>query len=97
MFLSEVSADAITALTPAQLQQVLDLAEVGFGRRTAAQLVGIHVRQIPVPLFAVARRRGRFFREASRDASRDRPHPHPDQWPPGETNPRGVIYSHEIP
>ena len=41
------SADAITTLTPAQLQQVLDLAEVGFGRRTAAQLVAIHIRQIP--------------------------------------------------
>ena len=93
MFLSEVASAAITALTPAQLQQVLELAEVGFGRRTAAQLVGVHVRQIPVPPFAVARRRGQFYREAQRDASRGRPHPHPDQWPPGETQPRGVIYT----
>ena len=47
MFLSEVASAAITALTPPQLAQVLELAEQGFGRRTAAQLVGIHIRQIP--------------------------------------------------
>ena len=93
MFLSEVAADAITTLTPGQLAQVLELAEQGFGRRTAAQLVGIHIRQIPLAAFVIAKRRGRFYREAQRDAGRDRPHPHPDQWPPGETNPRGVIYS----
>ena len=81
--------DALTALTPPTTRAGTGAGRCqGFGRRTAAQLVGIHIRQIPLAAFVIAKRRGRFYREAQRDASRDRPHPHPDQWPPGETQPK---------
>ena len=93
MFLSEVGAAAFGTLTDSQLKQVLGLAEVGFGRRRAAVLAGVHVQQVPVADFVIARRRGKFFRETQRDISIGRLPPHPGQWPPGETQPNGVIYT----
>ena len=93
MFISEISADAFATLNASQLNQVLQLAEVGFGRRRAAALAGVHVQQIPVADFLIARRRGRFFRDTQRDISHGRLPPHPGQWPPGETEPSGVIYT----
>ena len=93
MFLSEVAGDAIARLTADQLRQVLDLAALGYSRRRVASLVGVHVRQIPTDEFAVARRRGRFFRETRHDVSQGLLPPHGAEWPPGQSHPNGVIYT----